>query len=101
MYQRNRQLLLTVEASSGSEGNQQEVVTVMADSTADAGRGYEASTTGRYVVVLSDEIHGDDTAMAEALRSVTSVTSIASTRDFAASAVDPTQISAADATIFS
>jgi subtilisin len=73
----------------------------MADSTADAGRGYEASATGRYVVVLSDEIHGDDTAMTEALRSVASVTSIASTRDFAASAVDPAQIGAADATIFS
>jgi subtilisin family serine protease len=57
-------------------------------------------TTGRYVVVLSDELQGDEAATADALRSVAPVTSIASTRDFAASAMDVGQARAADATVF-
>jgi subtilisin len=59
-----------------------------------------AATTGRYVVVMSDEVHGDQAAIAEALRSVTGVTSIASTTDFEASALDVGQAGTADATVF-
>lgn len=59
-----------------------------------------ASTTGRYVVVLSDEVHGDQAAIAETLRSVAGVASIASTTDFEASALDIDQTRAADATVF-
>jgi subtilisin len=58
------------------------------------------ATTGRYVVVMSDEVHGDQTAIADALRSVAGVTSIASTTDFEASALDVGQAAAADATVF-
>lgn len=36
-----------------------------------------AATTGRYVVVMSDEVHGDQAAVADALRSVAGVSSIA------------------------
>ncbi|MGH3672345.1 MAG: S8 family serine peptidase [Pseudonocardiaceae bacterium] len=59
-----------------------------------------AATTGRYVVVMSDEVHGDQAAIAEALRSVAGVTSIASTTDFEASALDVGQARMADATVF-
>jgi subtilisin family serine protease len=58
------------------------------------------ATTGRYVVVLSDEVHGDEAATADALRSVAAVSSIASTRDFAAGALDVGQAATADATVF-
>ncbi|GAA1650955.1 S8 family serine peptidase [Catellatospora bangladeshensis] len=58
------------------------------------------STTGRYVVVFNDEVRGDHAATAEALRAVTGVTSIASTRDFAAGALDFDQATAADAIVF-
>ncbi|MDQ3763107.1 MAG: S8 family serine peptidase [Actinomycetota bacterium] len=59
-----------------------------------------AAATGRYVVVMSDEVHGDHAAVADALRSMAGVTSIASTRDFEASALDVGQASTADATVF-
>jgi subtilisin len=59
-----------------------------------------AGSTGRYVVVFSDDIHGDEAAIAHTLRSVASVTSIASTSDFSASALDAGQARAADATVF-
>ncbi len=70
----------------------------MVDMAPAAGNG--TATTGRYVVVLSDEVHGDAAAMAQTLRSVGAVTSIASTRDFAASALDVGQARDADATVF-
>jgi subtilisin len=58
------------------------------------------ATTGRYVVVLSDEVHGDQAAIAGALRSLAGVASIANTTDFEASALDVDQARAADATVF-
>ena len=58
------------------------------------------ATTGRYLLVMSDEVHGDEAATADALRSVAGVTSIASTSDFEASALDVGQASTADATVF-
>jgi subtilisin len=58
------------------------------------------ATTGRYVVVMSDEVYGDQAAIAEALRSVAGVASIASTTDFEASALDVGQARTADATVF-
>ena len=57
-------------------------------------------TTGRYVVVMSDDVLGDEAAITEALRSVSGATNIASTRDFEASALDVGQAEAADATVF-
>lgn len=59
-----------------------------------------AETTGRYVVVLSDDVLGDEAATAEALRSVTGATNIASTREFEAGALDVGQADTADATVF-
>lgn len=59
------------------------------------------ATTGRYLVVLSDDVHGDDSAIDETLQSVASVTNIARTSDYGASALDVGQAGAADATVFS
>jgi subtilisin len=56
--------------------------------------------TGRYIVTLSEEAHGDPSAAAAALRSVAGATNIASTRDFEANALDVDQAAAADATVF-
>lgn len=56
--------------------------------------------TGRYVVVLSDEVFGRESAEADALRSVTGAASVASTSDFGAAALDVDQAAAADATMF-
>jgi subtilisin len=58
------------------------------------------ATTGRYLVVLSDDVHGNDAAIDETLRSVAGVSSIASTSDFEGSALDVGQAAAADATVF-
>jgi hypothetical protein len=58
------------------------------------------ATTGRYVVVMSDEVHGDQAAIEDALRSLAGVTSIASTTDFEASALDVSQAAGADAMVF-
>lgn len=60
----------------------------------------QVSPTGRYVVVFNDEVYGDDAATAEALRSVAGARSIASTRDFAAGALDVEQATGADAAVF-
>lgn len=57
-------------------------------------------TTGRYVVVMSDDVHGNETAIADTLRSTVGVTNIASTSDFQASALDIEQVLTADATLF-
>jgi subtilisin len=81
----------TKRDASGGSGRDEDVV--LSDQV--------AATTGRYVVVFSDEVHGDQAAIAEALRAVTGVTSIASTTDFEASALDVDQARAADATVFS
>jgi subtilisin len=59
-----------------------------------------AATTGRYVVVMSDEVHGDQAAVADALRSVAEVSSIASTTDFGASVLDVSEARTADAIVF-
>jgi subtilisin family serine protease len=58
------------------------------------------ATTGRYVVVLSDEVHGDETAITDALGSVAGVTSIARTSDFEAGVLDVGQATTADAIVF-
>src|SRR5262245_34577786 len=58
-----------------------------------------AETTGRYVVVLSDEVHEDPAAAGDALRSVAGAESIARTSDFADAALDLEQTDA-DATVF-
>lgn len=57
-------------------------------------------TTGRYLVVMSDDVHGDEAAIKEILRSAAGVTNIASTSDFQASALDIEQTTTADATLF-
>lgn len=57
-------------------------------------------TTGRYVVVLSEDARGDESMISEALRSVAGATSIASTHEFEAGALDVGQADAADATLF-
>lgn len=82
----------------------------MARSTAgagsgDVGRGPVAppdavASTGRYVVVLSDAVHGDEAAMSDALRATAGITNIASTSAFHAGALDIRQAQAAEATMF-
>ncbi|MGH8898940.1 MAG: hypothetical protein ACRDZ4_18440 [Egibacteraceae bacterium] len=57
-------------------------------------------TTGRYVVVMSDDVHGDEAAIADALGSVAGITSIASMSDFEAGALDVGQAATADAAVF-
>jgi len=59
-----------------------------------------AETTGRLVMVLSDDVHGDESTINETLRSVASVTSIASTSDFADGAMSTAGLDQADATVF-
>jgi hypothetical protein len=61
--------------------------------------GQIAATTGRWVVVFADDVHSDEVAMAETVRSVAGVSSVASTSDFTASALDVAQV-ATDATVF-
>jgi subtilisin len=61
--------------------------------------GQIAATTGRWVVVFADDVHPDEAAMVETVRSVAGVNSVASTSDFTASALDVAQV-AADATVF-
>jgi subtilisin len=68
-----------------------------------AGKGQSggpAETTGRYVLVLGDELQDDEAASMSALRSVLGVTTIASTSDFESRAVDLGEARAADATFF-
>ncbi|MEA2828950.1 MAG: hypothetical protein QOG43_3389 [Actinomycetota bacterium] len=71
---------------------------------ADPGDGFgpdeTVETTGRYVVTFSDEIHGDEAAQAEALRSVAGTQSVASTRDFDADGINLEDVSTADAIVF-
>ncbi len=57
-------------------------------------------TTGRYVVVFSDELQGDSSAQAEALSAVAGAANIASSLDFQDHAVDVDQTANSDATIF-
>jgi subtilisin len=56
--------------------------------------------TGRYIVVFSDEVHGDAGQMNEAIQSVAGSINIASSRDFEAGAVDLDQAASAGATVF-
>jgi subtilisin len=51
-----------------------------------AGR-HDASLTGRYLLVLGEELHGDDDAARGALRALTGADDVASTRDGGAGAV--------------
>lgn len=57
-------------------------------------------TTGRFVVTFSDEVHGDQGAVTEALQSMAGVSSVASTLDYDSGAVDVDEADAADATVF-
>jgi subtilisin len=54
-----------------------------------------ASTTGRYLLVISDEIFGDDEASREVVREVSGVEDVVSTRDPGAQALDPAAITGA------
>jgi len=51
-----------------------------------------AATTGRWVVVLSDDVQSDESAMVATVGSIAGVSSVASSTDFAASAVDVAQV---------
>lgn len=59
-----------------------------------------SAPTGRYVVVLSDDVQGDASATAEALRSVAGASDVASTNDFSEGAMDVDQAAGADAVVF-
>lgn len=59
-----------------------------------------SAPTGRYVVVLSDEVQGDASATADALRSVAGASNVASTNDFSEGALDVDQAASADAAVF-
>ncbi|GAA1225942.1 S8 family serine peptidase [Pseudonocardia alaniniphila] len=48
-----------------------------------------ASTTGRYLLVISDELFGDDEASREVVREVSGVEDVVSTKDPGAQALDP------------
>ena len=48
-----------------------------------------ASTTGRYLLVISDELFGDDEASREVVREVSGVRDVVSTKDPGAQALDP------------
>jgi subtilisin len=56
--------------------------------------------TGRYLVVLSDDVAGDAVASADAIASLTGVARVASSLDYADGAVDSAQLRSADATLF-
>lgn len=56
--------------------------------------------TGRYIVVLSEQVAGDPGASASALASMAGVSSVASSRDFKDGAVDLEQTRSSDATLF-
>jgi subtilisin len=56
--------------------------------------------TGRYLVVLSDDVAGDAAASAEAIASLAGVSYVASTLDYEDGAIDLEQLRAADATLF-
>jgi subtilisin len=57
-------------------------------------------TTGRFIVVLSNEVQGDAGAMTQALQSVAGVSSVASPLDYASRALDVREAESADATVF-
>ncbi len=57
-------------------------------------------TTGRFIVVLSNEVQGDAGAMTEALQSVAGVSSVASPMDYESRALDVREAESADATVF-
>ena len=56
--------------------------------------------TGRYLVVLSDDVAGDAAASAEAIAALTGASHVASTLDYEGGAVDFEQLRAGDATLF-
>jgi subtilisin len=51
--------------------------------------GTDPSTTGRYLLVISDELFGDDEASRELVREVSGVQDVVSTRDPGINALDP------------
>ncbi len=57
-------------------------------------------TTGSYLVVFSDEVHGDEAAMADAVRAVAGVSDLLSTSEFGAEGIDLDRAAAAGGTIF-
>ncbi|MDY7104220.1 MAG: S8 family serine peptidase [Actinomycetota bacterium] len=56
-------------------------------------------TTGRYLVVFGADVGGDETAMADTLRSVTGASSILSASDFGGGRIDTAQARGAEATM--
>lgn len=59
-----------------------------------------ARTTGRYLLVMSDAVFGDDDASREAVRAVTGVRDVTCTRDAESSALDRGQTHSSDAVLF-
>ncbi|HEX2274705.1 MAG TPA: S8 family serine peptidase [Acidimicrobiales bacterium] len=57
-------------------------------------------TTGRFIVVLSNEVQGDAGAMTQALQSVAGVSRVASSLDYESRALDVREAASADATVF-
>ena len=57
-------------------------------------------TTGRFIVVMSDEVQGDPGAMTEALQSVAGVSRFASSLDYESRALDVQEAASADATLY-
>ncbi|GAB2755243.1 hypothetical protein GCM10027174_33600 [Salinifilum aidingensis] len=64
------------------------------------GTGEPGAPTGRYVVVLSDDVQGDWSATNDVFRSVAGASNIASTNDFPDGALDVEQAASADAAVF-
>ena len=67
---------------------------------AGASRTEGGETTGRFIVVLSNEVQGDAGAMAAALQSVAGVSRVASPLDYESRALDVRDAATADATVF-
>ena len=59
-----------------------------------------AETTGRSVVVLSDDVRGDPAAVAATVRSLTTITTLVATTDFGDRVLDADRAEAADAIVF-
>jgi subtilisin len=63
--------------------------------------GVDGETTGRYLVVLSDDCQGDTKAAVAALKAVAGVQSVATSEEYDEGAVDMAEAAGADAIVFS
>ena len=69
-------------------------------STGSAGEPVPAATTGRSVLVFSEDVRGNRGAVDEALRSLAEMTTVVATSDFDDRALDADRAAAADAIVF-